>query len=90
MTSEVRFSCYGNTRQLEVLIDGESAWLWGAIGEDGELLSSHPSAAVVRALVLNAFALKADAAAAEDRLKAAYSLLREITLERDELLRWNR
>lgn len=85
MTSEVRITTDGISRTLEVLIDGEVEWIWGSVGEDEVL--SKPSTAILRALVLNAFALKSAADTATARLEAAFVMLREMTLERDEALR---
>jgi hypothetical protein len=80
--SEVRLGLgKDGSRHLEVVIDGEVAWTW--IPEAPEVLPMP----VISALCLNAFALKADAQAAEERLVAAYALLREITVERDDAVR---
>lgn len=66
-------------RKLEVVIDGEVEWFWGQVGDDEVL--ARPSNAVLRALVVNAFALQATADAAIARAEAAFALLREKTLE---------
>lgn len=77
MSTEVRFTLINGQRHFEVFIDGKTQWAW----TQSEAFMTAPSMSVVTALCLNAFALKADAQVAGERLEATYGLLLAMTLE---------
>lgn len=89
MKSEVIFALGPERviRSLAVYLDGQPEWVWGRDGQETVMTPEPPSEAVLTALCLNAFALRADLTVANQRLAAAYQSLREITLERNEWAR---